>query len=145
MAKNWEATKEKYYSTIEQEFGPTKEISEILVKMIQRRLELGMTQKELAERSGLKQSAVARMENFAVLPRLDTLIKAFRILGLRLTVTNQTKEDIYDIVIERAERIAIRKENSIYKYLLESKKINKSPYHIDERRDNKECKKQLVF
>lgn len=106
MVKKWQTSKEMYYDSLEQKLGPTKEISKILLKMIEKRFELGMTQKELADKSGLKQSAIARMENFSVLPRLDTLLKTFRVLGLELVVENKTHIDIFEFIKEKEERIA---------------------------------------
>ena len=61
-------------------------LSPIIAEMIIRRRELGLNQRELAERCGVPQSTIARMESGAVTPKLDTLIKVCRVLGLRLTV-----------------------------------------------------------
>ena len=50
------------------------------------RKEQGMTQKELAERAGLQQSAIARMESLRSIPQIDTLHKVLRPLGYKLDI-----------------------------------------------------------
>ena len=45
---------------------------------------LGLTQSELAEKCGMAQSAIARLEAQAVSPRKDTLIKLARAMNLTL-------------------------------------------------------------
>lgn len=63
-----------------------KEISAIVSSIIGRRQELGMSQRALAERCGIPQSSVARIEALKTTPKLDTLIKLMQALDLKLTV-----------------------------------------------------------
>lgn len=46
-----------------------------LTSLLTTRMEQGITQAQLAERSGLKQSAIARIERGKVNPTLDTVLK----------------------------------------------------------------------
>ena len=68
---------------------------ELIGKLIEAREEKGITQKELAEMSGLKQSAIARLEKMSVTPQVDTLIKVLTPLGYRLAIVPlQTPETV---------------------------------------------------
>lgn len=60
---------------------------EIMAALIKRRLEKGLTQKELAKRVGTKQSAIARLESGTYNPSLDFLKKVTHALDARLRVT----------------------------------------------------------
>ena len=59
----------------------------IITAIIQKRAELGLSQRDLAALCNLPQSSVARIESFKTTPRLDTLLKILRQMGLTLTVT----------------------------------------------------------
>ncbi|MDD3402259.1 MAG: helix-turn-helix transcriptional regulator [Hespellia sp.] len=62
-------------------------IEKELVKLIIRtRNEAGMTQKELAERTGIRQSNISRIESGSSSPRIDTLRKIAEGLGKQLVV-----------------------------------------------------------
>lgn len=56
----------------------------LIAVLARRRRELGITQEELAARTGLQQAAIARMERGAVVPRLDTVVCVASALGLRV-------------------------------------------------------------
>ena len=59
----------------------------IIGEILQRRDDLGLSQRDLANLCGIPQSTVARIESFRIMPKLDTLIKILHKLGLTLTVT----------------------------------------------------------
>ncbi|MBR2408257.1 MAG: helix-turn-helix transcriptional regulator [Lachnospiraceae bacterium] len=59
----------------------------IISAMIKQRNELGLSQRELASLCNIPQSSVARIESFQTTPKLATLLKLFRVLGLKLSVT----------------------------------------------------------
>ena len=63
-----------------------EELSSIVSSIIKRRNELGISQRALAEQCGIPQSSVARIESFKTMPKLDTLLKLRRPLGLKLQV-----------------------------------------------------------
>lgn len=57
---------------------------ELVGTLIKRRIELGITQTQLAEMAGIKQSAIARLEGLRAIPKLDTIYKLLEPLGLNL-------------------------------------------------------------
>jgi len=59
----------------------------IISAMINQRNELGLSQRELASLCDIPQSSVARIESFQTTPNLATLLKLFRVLGLKISVT----------------------------------------------------------
>ena len=61
-------------------------IASIVGAMIDKRNELGITQRQLAEMCGIPQSSVARIESYKTTPNLDTLLKIMQPLGLKLYV-----------------------------------------------------------
>jgi transcriptional regulator with XRE-family HTH domain len=54
--------------------------------LLQARLAAGLTQRQLADRLGKKQSAIARLESGRHPPRLDTLAAVARALGASFTI-----------------------------------------------------------
>jgi len=60
--------------------------AELIGKMIEAREEKGMTQAELAAKSGLKQAAVARLEALRSVPKIDTVNKLLKPLGYKLAI-----------------------------------------------------------
>lgn len=88
--KTWNDYKE-HIKTVDPIAGKDlEEIEEqaaIISAVIKKRTELGMSQRDLAAICGIPQSSVARIEAHTTTPKLDTLIKIMRPLGLRLTVS----------------------------------------------------------
>ncbi len=63
-------------------------LASIISAIIERRIELGYSQRELAESCGLPHSSVARIEACNVKPNVVTLIKIMKHLGLTLSVVS---------------------------------------------------------
>jgi len=55
-------------------------------KLIEAREQKGISQKRLAEMSGLKQPAIARLERMQTMPQIDTLQKVLKPLGYKLAI-----------------------------------------------------------
>lgn len=64
----------------------------LIGKMIEAREEKGLSQRELAELSGVKQPAIARLESMKTMPQIDTLLKLLIPLGYTLSITPISKE-----------------------------------------------------
>lgn len=58
----------------------------LIKKMVEARESKGITQRELAEMSGVRQPAIARMESMRSTPRIDTLFKVLHPLGYTLAI-----------------------------------------------------------
>lgn len=52
------------------------------------RLESGMTQKELEEKSGVKQPVIARTENGTSCPNIETLLKLLEPMGKKIIIVD---------------------------------------------------------
>jgi len=58
----------------------------LIGKMIEAREEKGLSQRELAEISGVKQPAIARLESMKATPQIDTLFKILYPLGYTIEI-----------------------------------------------------------
>ena len=88
--RTWNDYKE-HVRTVDPEISKDMEeveaLSQIVKAMVEQRNALGLSQRELAALCGIPQSSVARFESFKTVPNLDTLLKIFQQLGLKLSVT----------------------------------------------------------
>lgn len=80
------------------------EVARIVGSLAQARVKQGLTQRQLADKCGIKQSAIARMESLQVIPRLDTIIKIARCLNVRINVDSSSSSiDSVGVVINLNE------------------------------------------
>lgn len=70
----------KIFSTL----GINEDINHFIDVLIFRRKELGLSQRDLSLITGIKQSAIARIEKGKLKPRLDTILVLLRALDLKL-------------------------------------------------------------
>ena len=61
-------------------------IDAVVKAMIDRRHELGLTQRAFAEQSGFSHSAIARMESGKQIPNMTTLARLLTSLGLTIQI-----------------------------------------------------------
>ena len=85
---NWNEYKEQVKLTdpVGKEILEEAEAS-IISAIISRRAELGLSQRDLADLCDIPQSSIARIESSKTTPRLDTLLKLFRQLGLTFKIS----------------------------------------------------------
>lgn len=69
------------------EYEKTRPEFEVTRALIEARVSEGMTQKELAEKSGIRQSNISRIENGSVSPTIATLQSLAAGLGKKLELT----------------------------------------------------------
>ncbi len=58
----------------------------LIGKMIEARESKGLSQRDLAELSGVKQPAIARLESMKAIPQIDTLFKILSPLGYTISI-----------------------------------------------------------
>ena len=86
----WESYKQQVSTTDPDSYKDIAEmevLATIITEMVKQRNALGLSQRDLAKLCGVPQSSVARIESFQTTPNLSTLIKLFKPLGLKLTVS----------------------------------------------------------
>ena len=66
----------------------------LIGKIIEARENKGITQKELAEMTGLKQSAIARFESMKATPQIDTIFKVLKPLGYTLEIVPDNEQPL---------------------------------------------------
>ena len=71
------------------EFEETREEFNLARAIIAARIEAGLTQKELAERSGIRQSNISRIENGMCSPTVATLQALAKGLGREIRISFQ--------------------------------------------------------
>lgn len=82
----------KWDEALERELFTPEEIEEnnlqakLMCELIEARQAHGLTQRALSEKSGLTQSAIARLEKGETSPTLDTLFKVLVPMGMTLTI-----------------------------------------------------------
>jgi ribosome-binding protein aMBF1 (putative translation factor) len=63
----------------------------LIGKVVEAREQKGISQRELAELSGVKQPAIARLESLKATPRIDTLFKVLHPLGYTIEIVPLAK------------------------------------------------------
>lgn len=81
----WKETKAELQSLSKHEIDEI----EIIGKLVDQRIRLKISQRELAELTKLSQSSIARIESLMVSPRLDTLVKIADALNMEIQLTEQ--------------------------------------------------------
>ena len=74
-----------------------KDVSTFIETLVEARISMGLTQRQLAEKCGIKQSAIARIERIQVIPRLDTLLKIAKCLECTISIDNVITESRTDV------------------------------------------------
>jgi DNA-binding XRE family transcriptional regulator len=65
----------------------------LIGKMIEAREEKGLSQRGLADISGVKQPAIARLESMRTTPQIDTLFKVLNPLGYTIKIVPLEKQE----------------------------------------------------
>lgn len=65
-------------------------VLELASKLMEARERKGLSQRKLAEITGVAQKTISRIENGEEIPYLQTLFKLFQVLDLELKIVNKT-------------------------------------------------------
>ena len=76
---NLTAEEEEYFELQEQ-------VSNLLIEIIGRRIDLNMSQRDLSQKCGIKQPMIARIERGTSSPTLDTVLRILAPLGKTLAI-----------------------------------------------------------
>lgn len=68
---------------------------DLVGKLVEARERKGISQKRLAEMSGLRQPSIARLERMQTTPQIDTLFKVLKPLGYTLAIVPDTKIEAF--------------------------------------------------
>jgi len=91
--KKWSDVKDTITALSDAEKKELELAADLIADIIKRREDMKLTQRDLAERTGLKQSAIARLESLDSIPRIDTLYKILNSLDLKLQIV-KVKEKV---------------------------------------------------
>lgn len=89
--ETWEEFRKKLKLTQEEEAEIQLEV-ELITATIKAREEAKLSQRDLAEKTGIKQSAIARIERMKVSPRVDTLMHLLNQIGYTLKIVPLNKK-----------------------------------------------------
>lgn len=89
-------------------------VSNLIVKIIQTRTEKHLTQKQVAEMAGLKQSAVARLESLTTFPRIDTLAKVAFVLGIQIDANDDISDKLVKANVKYVQNEVLPQNNGYY-------------------------------
>ncbi|NOU69597.1 helix-turn-helix domain-containing protein [Paenibacillus sp. LMG 31461] len=83
--KTWDEMFQEMDPENQSEIEVIRERAAMVTELIAIREHKGWTQDELARKVGMKQSAIARFEGGSTMPRMDTVLKIARALGVKMT------------------------------------------------------------
>ncbi|MEG1192711.1 MAG: helix-turn-helix transcriptional regulator [Clostridia bacterium] len=95
--RTWEEYKERAKASSPQvkvDLEQAEQLAGIVHSLIERRTELGLSQRQLSELCGLPQSSVARIETMKTIPNVETVLRITQPLGLRLTLVDEAVSQV---------------------------------------------------
>jgi len=92
--ERWSDIKKEIRSISDSEKMQIELVADLVDEIRDIREELGLTQRDLADKTGLKQSAIARMESGGAIPRLDTVLRVALAMGFKFKLIKGEELDI---------------------------------------------------
>ena len=82
----WDSLKEQN-DNVRVEIETADESIKIIKEIVNARIKMNLSQRELAKKCGIKQPALARIESFKVSPTLPTLIKLAKYVNAKMDMS----------------------------------------------------------
>ena len=84
LGRTWKQARQELFSP--EEIAASNARVEIMIALGKARREKGLTQKKLSEMTGVKQSVISRLENGNTPNQIDSLIKLFAAMNMKMQV-----------------------------------------------------------
>ena len=84
LGRTWKQARQELYSP--GEIAASNARVELMIALSQARKEKGLTQKKLSEITGVRQSAISRLENGNTSTQIDALIRLFTAMNMKLQI-----------------------------------------------------------
>ena len=84
LGKTWQEVRKELYTP--EEIAASNARGEMMIALNKARKEKGLTQKELSEMTGVRQSAISRLENGNTPNQIDTLVRLFAAMNMKMQV-----------------------------------------------------------
>lgn len=89
-------------------------LKELMKQMVEERQYLGMTQRDFAEVTGIKQPMIARIERLESIPRLDTFIKMVDKLDFELLLAYKVDFSPLNLGIKNLKYVSATPDEGVY-------------------------------
>lgn len=86
--ENLKATNENTKRSIE----TSEKVISIIRKITEARIRLNISQRDLAKKCGIQQPALARIETFKIIPKINTLIKIAECVNISIEALNEQQK-----------------------------------------------------
>ena len=86
--ENLKATNENTKRSIE----TSEKVTSIIRKITDARIRLNISQRDLAKKCGIQQPALARIETFKIIPKINTLIKIAECVNISIEALNEQQK-----------------------------------------------------
>ena len=84
LGKSWKQARQELFSP--EEIAASDARVELMIALSKARKEKGLTQKQLSEITGVRQSSISRLENGNTPTQIDMLIKLFAAVNMKMQI-----------------------------------------------------------
>ena len=84
LGKSWKQARQELFSP--EEIAASDARVELMIALSKARKEKGLTQKQLSEITGVRQSSISRLESGETPTQIDTLIRLFAAMNMKMQI-----------------------------------------------------------